>query len=255
MSTEPAGGDGWPGGVDRLILDEVDSTMAEAQRQAGTLTRPTWIMARRQTRGRGRRGRPWQDPAGNFAATLLMFPEEPMQEVALNSFVAAIALRWALKAVAPSDGYALKWPNDVLLNGTKIAGILLESSGQGSRADWLSIGSGVNLQGTPPPEALEQRAIAPSSIRAELGIDVDPEELLHLLAIDFHVHRKLLAESGFDAIRRIWLRYAARRGETVTARTARDEITGIFEDVDGQGNLVLGTADGRVKIAAADVYF
>lgn len=254
LSTDPAP-DGWPEGTDRVILDEVDSTMAEAQRRAAKTTRPTWIMAKRQTKGRGRRGRPWQDPAGNFAATLLMFPREPMRDVALNSFVAAIALRWALKAVAPSDGYALKWPNDVLLNNTKIAGILLESSGQTDRADWLSIGIGVNLQGTPPMAELEGRATRPSSIKAELGVDVDAEDLLHLLAIDFHLHRKMLLEGGFDPIRRIWLRHAARLGEVITARTMREETTGLFEDVDESGNLILRTAKGREAITAADVFF
>ena len=254
MSTDP-GPDGWPEGTDRVILEEVDSTSAEAQRCAATTTRPTWIMARRQTSGRGRRGRPWQDPAGNFAATLLLFPDEPMQLVALNSFVAAIALREALHGLAPSTGYALKWPNDVLLNGTKIAGILLESSGQAGRAEWLSIGIGVNLQGTPPAEALEGRAVAPSSIRNELGVDVDPDALLTHLARSFDAHRNLLLREGFGPVRKLWLDHAARLGEVITARSMREETTGIFEDVDAAGNLILATPGGRRAITAADVFF
>ena len=255
LSTDTISEDGWPVGTDRVILDEIDSTMTEAQRRASGTAAPTWIMAKRQTKGRGRRGRPWQDPVGNFAATLLLFPQEPLRDVALNSFVASIALRGALRTLAPSDGYALKWPNDVLLNGCKIAGILLESAGNADKVDWLAIGVGVNLQGRPPAEALEGRATPPSSIKAELGVDVDPEELLHLLAIDFDVHRRLLLDSGFDVIRRIWLRQAARLGEAITARTMREEFSGIFEDVDGEGNLILRTAEGREAITAADVFF
>lgn len=254
MSTE-LDQNGWPLGVDRIVLDEVDSTMAEAARRARSTRTPAWIMARRQMKGRGRRGRAWTDPAGNFAGTLLMFPQEPLAEVALNSFVAALALRQALKTLAPSEDYTLKWPNDVLLGGRKIAGILLETAGAGPQADWLSIGIGVNLRTAPAPEVLEARALPPTSIEAALGVVVEQEALLDLLAIDFHTLRGLMRAEGFAPIRLLWLRHAARLGEVVTARTMRDEITGTFADVDGAGNLILETAKGRTAIAAADVYF
>ena len=127
------------------MLDAVDSTNAEAARLAPTLLKPTWIMARRQTAARGRRGRPWEMPPGNFAATLVMRPGGHPTWAALRSFVAANAVYATLDMYARDASLALKWPNDVLLSGGKVAGILLESTGKGKTVDWLSIGIGVNL--------------------------------------------------------------------------------------------------------------
>ncbi len=184
-----------------------------------------------------------------------MFPKEPLASLALNSFVAALSLYRALRAAAPSEGYALKWPNDVLLNGKKIAGILLETSGTAEKVDWLVVGIGVNLIHAPDTDSLEARATEPSSIMTELGKAPEAEELLNLLAMNFSVQRRLFDEVGFDPIRRLWLRQAANLGKEITARTMRDETTGTFEDVDLQGNLVLKTSKGRVAITAADVFF
>ena len=135
----------WPGGHGRIVLSEVDSTMAEAARRAPTLDRPTWIMALRQTTPRGRRGRTWNEPKGNFAATLVMKPGGNAASAALRSFLAANALFETLALQTERDALATKWPNDVLLNGGKVAGILLESTGQSGRIDWLSIGIGVTF--------------------------------------------------------------------------------------------------------------
>ena len=251
MSTKPD----WPAGVGRIILDEIDSTNAEAARRAPKLTIPTWILAHRQTKGRGRRGRPWADPAGNFSASLLMFPEEPLDRVAQNSFVVALALYHALRDVAPSEGYALKWPNDVLLNGTKIAGILLETSGSTAKVDWLVIGTGVNLAHAPEIADLEARATVPSCLEAQLGLRPAPEALLAALAHHFEELRATYLQRGFEAIRAQWLALAANLGGIVTARTMREDITGSFEDLDQEGNLILRTAKGRVAITAADIFF
>ncbi len=184
-----------------------------------------------------------------------MFPPEPLQDVALNSFVVALSLYQTLKVVAPSEGYALKWPNDVLLNGTKIAGILLETSGTQTKVDWLVIGIGVNLCHAPDLADVEPRATPPSSVLAQLGKAPDIEELLDILAITFASDRKLFETAGFDPFRRLWLRHAANLGGTVTARTMKEEITGTFEDLDETGNLILTTPKGPVAITAADVFF
>lgn len=237
------------------MLDETGSTNAEAALRAPELTDPTWIMAKRQTNGRGRRGRAWQDPVGNFAGTYLFFPQEPIATVARNSFVAALSLYEALTHLAPGGTYALKWPNDVLLNGRKIAGILLESAGNSERVDWLVIGIGVNLRHAPGHEAVEKGATPPSSVEAETGIIVAPEELLNILAINMAVKRKLMQDAGFGAIRSMWLRRAAKLGEIITARTMKGSHTGSFDDLDEEGNLILSTPGGRITVTAADVFF
>lgn len=215
---------------------------------------PVWVMARRQTAGRGRRGRAWVDPAGNLAATLVMRPEGGPAEAAQRSFVAALALSDALRALlGPGPRLALKWPNDVMLNGGKVAGILLESSGQGGQVDYLAIGIGVNLAAV--PEAVEATALPPVSVRGETGLDLAPETLLDALAAAFARREAQLAAQGFAAIREAWLAEAAHLGQTVTARTVSETVTGTFDTLAEDGSLILLSAQGRRVIAAADVYF
>lgn len=246
----------WPAGYGRRVLAEVDSTNAEAQRLAGTLAGPEWICALSQTAARGRRGRPWSNPPGNFAATLLMMPREEPRVVALRSFVASLALFDAFAAATGRvDGLALKWPNDVLLNGGKVAGILLESLGPRRGSAHLAIGIGVNLIAAPSPEQVERGALRPVSLLSETGVRVTPQEFLDLLAEAYALREASFVTYGFAAIREAWLARAARLGEIITARTGTAEITGTFETVDEAGNLVLKTASGRQAIPAADVFF
>lgn len=245
--------DQWPGGVERVILDSVDSTMSEAARRAASITAPTWIMAHSQTAARGRRGRAWVTPAGNLNATLIFKPKATAAEAVQRSFVAANALFDALSIYVPAETLAQKWPNDVLLRGGKVAGILLESSGQGGHIDWLSIGIGVNLRHT--PEAVRDAAFAPTSLKAAGGWDVEPFEFLGSLASAYAAQEEHYMTKGFAYIREGWLKNAARLGEIITARTSHSEITGIFDTIDAAGNLVLITGAGRQTIPAADVYF
>lgn len=250
------GSSDWPAGYGRRVLTEVDSTNAEAARIAGDLAGPEWILALRQTAARGRRGRTWANPEGNFAATLVMQPNETPDKVALRSFVASLALFDALVAVTGrAAGFSLKWPNDVLLNGAKLAGILLESAGHGGQLGFFAIGIGVNLRHAPEPAQLEAGALPPVSLLSGTGADVTPEEFLDALAPAYARLETQFVTYGFDPIRRAWLDRAAKLGEVITARTTRDEITGTFETVDEAGNLILSTPKTRHAIAAADVFF
>ena len=246
----------WPAGYGRRVMADIDSTNAEAARRAGTVAGPEWICALSQTAGRGRRGRVWTMPPGNFAATLVMRPREAPQVVALRSFVASLALYDAFAAATGRvDGLALKWPNDVLLNGGKVAGILLESLGQRQGVQHLAIGIGVNLLAAPGAEEVEPGAVRPVSLLSETGARIAPEEFLDLLAEAYALHEARFVTYGFEPIREAWLARAARLGEVITARTGRTETTGTFETVDGSGNLVLTTRAGRQAIPAADVFF
>lgn len=243
----------WPDKTDRLIFDELDSTMAEAARIAPDLHRPTWIMARHQTEGRGRRGRTWTSPRGHFAATYVYRPRGTAAEAALRSFFASNAVYEALALKVNRDRLTLKWPNDVLLDGGKIAGILLESVGTATSLDWLAIGIGVNL--IDPPENVRDAAFPPIGLEGAGGEPADQDEFLSLLASNMETEERLFDTLGFDSIRKNWLRRAARLGEVITAHTGRDEITGRFETIDEAGQLVLQTPKGQVRIPAADVYF
>ena len=241
----------WPQGFTRHVFDTLDSTLSEAARMAPALCGPAWILALEQSAARGRRGRAWSTPRGNFAGTLIMRRTGSPAEAALRSFVASLALREAFVAVTGrEDAFALKWPNDVLLNGGKVAGILLETVGE-----TLVIGIGVNLAHAPTAAQVEQGAVTPVSVLGETGVAVAPEAFLDALASAYARLEDQFTTYGFAPIRNAWLSHAARIGEVVTARTMRDETVGVFEDVDENGNLILNTAKGRVAITAADVYF
>ncbi|MBV7409466.1 biotin--[acetyl-CoA-carboxylase] ligase [Maritimibacter sp. DP1N21-5] len=246
----------WPQGYGYLPLDTVDSTLDEAARRFDGLAGPTWITARRQTKARGRRGRAWANPEGNFAGTLVLPKVADPAMAALRSFVTAVALDEAFVALTGrSEAFALKWPNDVLLNGGKVAGILLESVTRQGRLAGLSIGIGVNLAHAPAPASLEPGAVAPVSLGEATGITVTPEDFLEALAPAFARREHQFVTYGFAPIREAWLARAARIGEVVTARLPAEEITGTFRTVDEAGQLVLSTAGGDRRIAAGDVFF
>ena len=234
-----------------MILASVDSTNAEAFRLAPSLTGPLWILAEEQSAGRGRRARAWASPRGNFHATLVMRVTEPPAEVALRSFAAALALRDAFVALTGlPQAFALKWPNDVLLNGGKVAGILLEASG-----DILAIGIGVNLIAAPPASAVEPGAVPPVSLLQETGLRLAPEAFLNALAPAYAAREAAFRQGGFAALRPDWLAHAARLGEVIKARTGPDTREGVFETVDGAGNLILLQKDATLAIPAAEVFF
>lgn len=196
------------------------------------------------------------NPRGNFSATLLMRPADSPHRAALRSFVAALALHDALSEVSGRpELFALKWPNDVLLNDGKVAGILLESFDLGGGEVQLAIGIGVNLIAAPGAGELEPGAVRPVSLLGECGISVDAAEFLYPLAAAYALHEDRFVAHGFEPIRRLWLERATRRGERITARIGATEYRGRFADVDKDGQLVLETQDGRKAIPAADVFF
>lgn len=247
----------WPQGYDRRVLARVESTSSEAQRIASELSGPTWILALEQTAGRGRRGRSWAFPKGNFAATLVMPAQGALEHMALRSFVAALALfETCVTLTGRPEAFALKWPNDVLLNGGKLAGILLESAGAVGRApSHIAIGIGVNLIEAPSQDQVEEGALRPVSLLSETGAEISPDVFLDHLAVAFAAWEQQIVTYGFDPIRTAWLARAARLGEVIKARSMRDEWVGTFETVDNAGNLVLKTSKGPVAIPAADVFF
>lgn len=246
----------WPPGYGREIHDRLDSTNAEALRRAARGERgPMWILAREQTAGRGRRGRAWASPAGAFSASVLLRPPTA-PEAALRSFTAALALHEAAAAFVPAARLSLKWPNDVLLDGRKLAGILLESQAMPDGSMALVVGVGVNLDMAPDGAALGEGALAPISLAAATP-EAPPgaEAFLDTLAPAFHPWEKRLVAEGFAPIREAWLARAARLGEPVTARLPGREVSGVFETIDPTGALVLAAPGGRVTLPAAEVHF
>ena len=242
----------WPSGYALLELQEVDSTNEEARRRAAAgVAGPLWIIAERQTQGRGRRGREWISPPGNLAATLLIRPNRPAAECAQLSFAAALAVTDMLARHAPLAEVRLKWPNDVLAARAKIAGILLESeSGADGTAAWLAIGIGVNLAAFPTDTDLSA-----TSLKA-LGVPPPPpKDALLDLAEAFAKWYEAWRTGGFGPIREAWLSRAQGLGQRIRVRVANEEIWGVFRDIDDTGALVLGMPGGVTRTVSAGEVF
>ena len=242
----------WPEGLGRVVTDTVDSTNRLAQLVLAAHPGPAaWVMSAQQTAGRGRRGRPWSSPRGNFYGTLAMRLDDEPAKRALRSFVAALALRDALSALTGAEaGLKLKWPNDVLLNGGKVAGILLENMG-----DVLCVGIGVNLIAGPDDLLVEPGAVAPVTVLAETGVRLSPDVLLNHLAPAFARWEAVLNATGFAPLRKEFLTHAARLGTIITARTGTQVRQGRYDGLDENGALVLTTSQGQEIIPAAEVFF
>ena len=237
-------------GVRTITYETLGSTNAEALSRARAGERgPLWIVARRQSAGRGRRGRAWVSPPGNLYATLLLTePSAPAQAPQL-SFVAALALHDALCECAPRLGptLRLKWPNDLLLGGAKLAGILIEGDGEPGFA--VAIGIGVNCASH--PSATDH----PATDLASAGALVKREQLFAALA---PAMERRLAQwqrgQGFATTRADWLKRAAGLGEPIRVRLPERELSGRFEGLDESGRLLLATPDGVTQVTAGEVF-
>ena len=240
--------------------ETLDSTNSEAMRQAiaGAPSR-LWIVAGQQTAGRGRLGRPWVSDGSNLYASLLLVGEiEPAQAAQLG-FVTGVALVQALAPFMPQGPLPqLKWPNDVLCDGRKIAGILLEASLLPDGRFACVIGCGVNCASYP------QSTPYPASSLAELGVTIAPVDLLSAFCDRFAEwfdtwHEKASSEAvsgepcGFAAVRAAWLEYAAHRGKPISIVQQDRTIQGVFETLDENGWLVIRTANGQEKINTGDI--
>ncbi len=242
----------WPEGYALREFDTLDSTNEEARRRASAGERgPLWITAAKQTSGRGRRGRAWDTPTGNLAATLLLCPAKRAAQAAQLSFVAALATADVIHECAPASRIAVKWPNDVLADGRKIAGILLESASSGGRLDWLAVGIGINLAHHPSGTEF------PATSLAALEERVPPSrEVLTCLAAHWAKWYERWDAEGFGDIRDAWLARAAFIGTRIRARLRNEEIFGVFEGLDETGALILREGQGHARIiAAGDVFF
>ena len=235
----------WPAGYALARYDELDSTNEEALRLAATgTTGPLWLSAARQTAGRGRRGRAWESLSGNLFATLLITPERAQSEWPTLSFVSSLAVAGMVHWFAPRASGTLKWPNDVLLEGRKVAGILLERCGPA-----LAIGIGVNLAHFPPDTEFPATAIA------AYATPPNPEDALTVLAAAFAPWYERWCAGGFAALKQHWLAGAAERGAPIRARLANEEQAGLFEGIDNNGALLLRQGDSLRTITAGEVFF
>lgn len=237
----------------RLIgYDRLGSTNDEAKRlaEAGA---PAWtaVFARTQSAGRGRRGRDWQSPPGNLYSSIVLRPAGAVAASAQLGFAAALAVGEALASRLPSAcDLRYKWPNDVLADDGKIAGILLESAAtpEGSVA-WLVAGIGINVASHPLDTPYSATSLA------ALGADaVPPEMLLRDVVERLRLWADRWEREGFEPVRRAWLERALGLGDMLGVRLPQESLTGRFVDLDRDGTLLLETETGPRRIAAGEIF-
>ena len=239
---------------DLIALDGVTSTNDEAVglaaegAGAGTL-----VWARSQSKGRGRRGRSWSSPDGNLYLSLILRPGREARRAAELAFLAAVAIGEGIAPLIPASvAVRYKWPNDVLLNGRKVAGVLLETSlGTKGGLDWLVIGVGVNVLGFP-----KRSGNPATSLVAEGAEGLDAARVLEGFCQAFFIWYERWRDEGFAGVRQRWLGCAAGIGETIEVRLDGETLSGIFAGLDDAGALILRRAgEGDRRISAGDVFF
>jgi BirA family biotin operon repressor/biotin-[acetyl-CoA-carboxylase] ligase len=238
----------------RLIaFDRLDSTNEEAKRLAADGAEDgTLVWARSQSAGRGRRGRSWESPPGNLYLSLILRPDCALAQAAQLGMVAAVAMGDAIGTVMPPlTEVWLKWPNDILVNGAKVGGILLESSARAAdELEWLVLGIGVNVESYP-----ENTAFPATCLGQESPEPVTVEQLLAAFGRWFLSWTNTWLEDGFAPVRAAWLARAWKRGEPIQVRVEGQTLDGIFHDLDADGALLLELAGGERRcITAADVF-
>lgn len=230
------------------IFETLDSTSLEAKRRVAAGAKgPLWIAALYQSAGYGRRGSEWRQRNGDVAATLLFQPGAPAERLPELSFVAALAVLDAIGRLAPAAPLSLKWPNDILAGGGKIAGLLLELAGPPA-APVVMLGVGVNIVSAPeglayPAARLIDFAPAPPH----------PCAFVETLDETFKAQRDIWERDGFAAIRAGWLARAAHLGARIKVQLPAESVEGVFTDLDLSGALILECDGARRTIAAGAV--
>ena len=230
-----------------IFLEEVDSTNLYGKSNLDSLDDRTVIHALSQTSGRGRFTRAWKNlGAGNLFLSFVLKPSNDFRSVYSNL---TQYLSVVLCNILESYGITpqIKWPNDVLVRGRKISGILLEKGA----GDYIIAGIGVNVKHAPELVGKNYRSISLS----EIGVDIERLDFLELYLSCFDELFALWAENGFESLRQAWLNMAIGLGEEITVVQEQTEKRGIFSGVDADGLLLLERNGNIEKICAGDVFF
>lgn len=224
--------------------------MDEARSQAlEGIEEGTVIVALEQTKGRGRQGRVWESLKGNLYLTYITYLDVPLSQAPQLSFVACVAIGEELRAVLPPlHRLTYKWPNDLLLNGKKVGGLLLEAlSIPEKRERGYLIGCGLNVKIHP------EKARYPATSFQQEGIYVSIEELLPRITTSLQTYITLWQQEGFSPIREVWMQDAINLEKKISFHFQGKIKTGIFKEVDQEGALMLETPEGLQKFSAGEI--
>lgn len=243
-----------PPGWKLIAFETVGSTNDEAMQRADRgADEGTVVWAKRQVSGRGRRGRIWQSPEGNLYSSIVVRPESSAEVAAQLSFVTALAVGDTVAAHIPAGRrIGFKWPNDVQVDGAKVAGILLESAiGAAGLVSQVVIGTGINVGWRPSPGETPYPVASLSGLSGETALE--PVLQSYCAAMARWIAR--WRQQGFLAIREAWLAQAGNIGQMIEVKTGRDVLTGRFAHLDETGALILEGNDGRTtRVTAGEIF-
>lgn len=241
-----------------LAYECVDSTNEEAKRLAeGGASHGAVIWAKEQTAGRGRLQRQWHSGPGNLYVSLLLAPKCPLGQAAQLSFVAAVAAVEALQPLLPNNAtFQCKWPNDILLEGHKLGGILLESfttqpEDGGKPKQWVVAGIGINIDHCP------KDTLYPATCLKQAGVELVSAKIVLTRFIEsFIAHYDHWVREGFPPVREAWLSHAYGLGKKVEIHSADEVVSGTFSGMSDSGEMLVKTGNGKeTAINSGDVFF
>nr|WP_040925061.1 biotin--[acetyl-CoA-carboxylase] ligase [Saccharibacillus kuerlensis] len=241
-------------GRDLTVLPKIDSTQTEAEKKARNgAAEGTLVVAEEQTSGRGRQGRVWHSPPGRgvWMSTVLR-PEGPLTAVPQLTLLAAVAVCRAIRGVSGVEA-GIKWPNDLLANGRKLCGILLEAVVEDGRVRHCIMGIGIdaNLEEGDYPEELQDKV---TSLLRESGTEVDRSALIAAVMNEFEQLYMLYAQEGFEPIRLLWESLSVTLGREIVVRDVRGERRGTAHGLGEQGELLMKTEDGAlIPVYSGDI--
>ncbi len=235
-----------------LTYQQLDSTNDEARRLAeGGGAHGAFIWAHRQTDGRGRRSRDWVSQKGNLFVSALLSPDCEFEQFPQLSFVAACAAHASVAPLLPESELKLKWPNDLLLDGEKLAGLLLESfetidEETGKLKRWAVVGMGMNIENAPAGMDL------PATCLKHAGVElISAKIVLSRFIHHFIEWYQLWQDDGFEPVRKYWTNHCYHKGESVEVKIGDEMHRGEFVGLDETGNLLLKPKGSAVTIIAA----
>lgn len=207
------------------------------------------IVAKQQNKGRGRLNRQWVSPQGNLYFSLVLQPKIAIEKISQMSLVVIVILSLAVQKIAKNFQLKIenKWPNDLLINNKKVAGILLESINYNNICEYLIIGIGVNINSIPPDL---------SNIADKLQNyfpTITAEEMLEKFLDEFDILYKNWRDFGFKNFRQLWRQNAYNLNQEITIKPSNNETRGIFKDIDDEGNLLLEINQKIHKFNCGDV--
>lgn len=219
--------------------ESIESTNARAREIAAGDTADVVVLSDEQTGGRGRLDREWASPSGGIWLSIAIRPDVPATHAPIYTFAAAVATARAIRQLGIDA--SIKWPNDVLVDGAKIAGILTEMEGEADRISWLVVGIGLNAN-----VAASDLPAGSTSIQAEYG-SIDRRQVTQTILVEFHALR-----SNVDDVVPAWRELTSTLDRRVRVRTGREEITGRAVDIEFPGSLKIDTGQDVVSVAAGD---